>query len=166
MTKMESERKTPKTSLSNTVLRQYRAIAHKLNPVVRIGGNGLSPNVLAEVDRALGDHELIKIKIAVGDRQLRDNLIDQLCQTSAPNWYSVLATPQRYCVAIRKQTHANPICNERCNRPTTSQPATGPALRSPLPPNSDLSLTEPAARAIVTGQGFLKQQADDLESDQ
>ena len=56
MTTMESERKTPKTSLSNTVLRQYRAIAHKLNPVVRVGGNGLSTNVLAEVDRALGDH--------------------------------------------------------------------------------------------------------------
>ena len=82
MTTMESERKTPKTSLSNTVLRQYRAIAHKLNPVVRVGGNGLSTNVLAEGDRALGDHELIKIKIAVGDRDLRDALIEQLCQTT------------------------------------------------------------------------------------
>jgi RNA-binding protein len=38
--------------------------------------------VLAEVDRALGDHELIKIKIAVGDRDLRDALIEQLCQTT------------------------------------------------------------------------------------
>jgi RNA-binding protein len=83
MTTMESERKTPKTSLNNTVLRQYRAIAHKLNPVVRVGGNGLSQNVLAEVDRALADHELIKIKIAVGDRDLRDSLIEQLCQTAS-----------------------------------------------------------------------------------
>ena len=83
MTTMESERKTPKTSLNNTVLRQYRAIAHKLNPVVRVGGNGLTQNVLAEVDRALADHELIKIKIAVGDRDLRDSLIEQLCQTAS-----------------------------------------------------------------------------------
>ena len=42
----------------------------------------MNENVLAEVDRALGDHELIKIKIAVGDRDLRDAMIEQLCQTN------------------------------------------------------------------------------------
>lgn len=66
-------------SIGNSELRQYRAIAHKLNPVVRVGGNGLSPGVLLEVNRALNDHELIKIKIAVGDRAARDELISELC---------------------------------------------------------------------------------------
>ena len=105
MTTMESERKTPKTSLNNTVLRQYRAIAHKLNPVVRVGGNGLSQNVLAEVDRALADHELIKIKIAVGDRDLRDSLIEQLCQTASAELV------QRICntaTLLRRNPQADP----------------------------------------------------------
>ncbi|NCZ63912.1 MAG: YhbY family RNA-binding protein, partial [Cellvibrionales bacterium] len=56
---------TPKaTTLKNSELKQYRAIAHRLNPVVMIGGQGVSDGVLAELDRALKDHELIKLKIA------------------------------------------------------------------------------------------------------
>ncbi|MDP4918106.1 MAG: YhbY family RNA-binding protein, partial [Haliea sp.] len=38
--------------------KQLRAIGHKLKPVVTVAGNGLSDNVLQEVQRALGDHEL------------------------------------------------------------------------------------------------------------
>lgn len=64
---------------SNSELRQYRALAHKLNPVVTIAGAGLSDGVLAELERALNDHELIKIKVAVGNRDDRDNIIDTLC---------------------------------------------------------------------------------------
>ena len=78
---MSNEHTKVAQNVSNAELRQYRAIAHKLNPVVRVGGNGLSPSVLQEVNRALDDHELIKIKIAVGDRELRDSLVTQLCAT-------------------------------------------------------------------------------------
>ena len=39
-----------------------RSIGHNLNPVVTIAGNGLSENVLEELNRALDDHELIKVK--------------------------------------------------------------------------------------------------------
>lgn len=47
----------------NTAQRQYlRRLAHDLKPVVQIGKNGLTPNVLDTVDRALDAHELIKIK--------------------------------------------------------------------------------------------------------
>ena len=76
---MNDESYSTASRLSNAELRQLRAIAHKLNPVVRIGGNGLSTGVVQEVNRALDDHELIKIKIAVGDRGLRDTLIASLC---------------------------------------------------------------------------------------
>jgi RNA-binding protein len=47
-----------------------------------IGGQGVSDGVLAELDRALKDHELIKLKIAVGDRDLRNTLIVELCDRS------------------------------------------------------------------------------------
>lgn len=58
--------------------RQLRAIGHKLHPVVTIAGAGLSETVLAELERALSDHELIKVKIAVGERDLRDAIVAEI----------------------------------------------------------------------------------------
>lgn len=72
---MSHDTQTP----SNRELRQYRAIAHKLNPVVTVAGAGLSEGVLAEIERALSDHELIKLKVAVGDRDARDKIIADIC---------------------------------------------------------------------------------------
>ncbi|MDA3938774.1 MAG: YhbY family RNA-binding protein [Spirochaetia bacterium] len=39
-----------------------RKEAHTLKPVVMIGKNGVTPELIAAVDAALTDHELIKIK--------------------------------------------------------------------------------------------------------
>ena len=64
-------------------LRQLRALAHKLRPVVTIAGKGLSDTVLAELDRALNDHELIKVKVAVGDREQRESVVASVCEHSA-----------------------------------------------------------------------------------
>jgi RNA-binding protein len=52
--------------------KQLRAIGHKLKPVVTVAGNGLSDAVVAEIDAALTRHELIKVKLAVGSRDNRD----------------------------------------------------------------------------------------------
>jgi RNA-binding protein len=61
-----------------------RALGHQLKPVVTVAGNGLTENVITEVDRALRDHELIKIKLAVGDRETKKAIITDLCaQTEA-----------------------------------------------------------------------------------
>jgi len=68
------------SSLKSAELKQLRAIAHKLNPVVTVAGKGLSDGVIAELNRALDDHELIKIKVSVGDRDVRDELIQQLAE--------------------------------------------------------------------------------------
>jgi len=59
--------------------KQLRAIGHKLKPVVTVAGNGVSDNVLQEVRRALDDHELIKVKIAVGDRDARSAAAEAIC---------------------------------------------------------------------------------------
>ena len=64
-------------------LRQLRALAHKLRPVVTIAGKGLSDTVLEELDRALNDHELIKVKVAVGDREQRESVVASVCEHSA-----------------------------------------------------------------------------------
>ena len=57
-----------------------KARAHALDPVVRIGGAGLSPAVLAEIDRALKNHELIKIRVNGADRSDREVILEGICR--------------------------------------------------------------------------------------
>ena len=59
--------------------KQLRAIGHKLNPVVTVASKGLTENVITEIDRALSDHELIKIKLVVGDKAARAQVAKELC---------------------------------------------------------------------------------------
>ncbi|WP_292995404.1 YhbY family RNA-binding protein [Nitrosomonas sp.] len=60
--------------------RELKAQAHALNPVVMIGKTGLSPSVIAELDRGLLSHELIKIKAQIDDRTVRNTLFEEICQ--------------------------------------------------------------------------------------
>ncbi|MBN2886783.1 MAG: YhbY family RNA-binding protein [Chromatiaceae bacterium] len=48
---------------------------HHLKPVVLIGQHGLGESVLAELEVALAHHELLKIRISVGDREERDAIL-------------------------------------------------------------------------------------------
>ena len=70
------------TSPTSKELRQLRAKAHSLKAIVTVAGKGLAPSVLEELDRALNDHELIKVKIAVADREQRESVIGKLCSHS------------------------------------------------------------------------------------
>jgi RNA-binding protein len=63
-----------------TDTKQLRAIGHKLKPVVTVAGKGLSDNVIEEIDGALNRHELIKIKLAVGNREAKTSAIEELCE--------------------------------------------------------------------------------------
>ena len=67
---------------SQTDIKQLRAIGHKLKPVVTVAGNGLSETVVAEIERALDQHELIKIKLAVGDRSAKTAVAEEICDRS------------------------------------------------------------------------------------
>lgn len=55
-----------------------KARAHALEPVVQIGGAGVTDRVVAEVDRALTAHELIKVKVSTDDREARVAIGDEL----------------------------------------------------------------------------------------
>jgi RNA-binding protein len=59
-----------------------KARAHALEPVVQVGGAGITDAVVAEADRALTAHELIKVKIGIDDRAERVALGDDLCARS------------------------------------------------------------------------------------
>lgn len=48
-----------------------KARAHALEPLVQIGHAGVTGEVIAEVDRSLTAHELIKVRIGGDDREAR-----------------------------------------------------------------------------------------------
>ena len=62
------------TNLDAKSKRRLRQIAHHLDSVVGIGDNGLSEGLIGETERALTDHELIKVKVNVVGRQERTAL--------------------------------------------------------------------------------------------
>lgn len=62
--------------------KRLRQIGHVLNPVVMIGGQGLTEAVIEETLRALNDHELIKVKIAGEDREARAAVIDAIVEAT------------------------------------------------------------------------------------
>lgn len=66
-------------SLSPEQKKRMRSIGHQLNPIVTVAGNGLTENIQLEVDRALADHELIKVRFVVGDRELKRKMVEELC---------------------------------------------------------------------------------------
>lgn len=67
-------------NLSQAQLRHLRGLGHKLKPVVTVAGKGLTDNVIEEIDTSVSHHELMKIKLNVGDRDVRDQLLADLCQ--------------------------------------------------------------------------------------
>jgi RNA-binding protein len=68
-------------ALDSQTRQKLKAIGHKLNPVVTVAGKGLSDTVYEEIRRGLHDHELIKVKFAVGDREVKQQLIAEMCRT-------------------------------------------------------------------------------------
>ena len=58
--------------------REQRAQAHHLDPVVMVGGDGITPNVRKEIDAALNAHGLIKVRVFNDDRAARELMYQEL----------------------------------------------------------------------------------------
>ncbi|MEX2354060.1 MAG: ribosome assembly RNA-binding protein YhbY [Gammaproteobacteria bacterium] len=56
-----------------------RSLLHSRNIIIWIGQNGLSENILDEIEAALNHHELVKIRIRTGDSKDRDKLAELIC---------------------------------------------------------------------------------------
>ena len=68
------------TTITPQEKRELKSGLHSLKPIVIVGSNGLTDSVLQEIDRALEDHELIKIRLVDEDRDSRDELIVKICK--------------------------------------------------------------------------------------
>lgn len=69
--------------LTNKQKQYLKGLAHSLKPVVQLGGNGLTEGVVAEIDHALGHHELIKVKVPTDDREEKQLIMDAIVRETA-----------------------------------------------------------------------------------
>ena len=65
-------------ALSEKQKKHLRRLAHPMHPIVMLGNAGLTDGVVNELERALTDHELVKVGARVGDRAARDEALTTL----------------------------------------------------------------------------------------
>jgi RNA-binding protein len=68
--------------LTESQRKHLRRLGHDRKPIVLVGQAGVGANLIAELDRALGDHELVKVRARVGDRDERDRILAQLADAT------------------------------------------------------------------------------------
>lgn len=91
--------------LSNADIKYLKGIGHLLNPIVIIGNNGVTSAIVEEVERALFDHELIKVKIPAGSKEEREAVVSELAEATG----SVAVTRiGRVCLLLKQNPDANP----------------------------------------------------------
>ena len=69
-------------ALSKKQIKFLRTKCHALKAVIMMGQKGLTEEVLNELNIALTHHELVKIKLAVDDRDVRKQMIVEICEKS------------------------------------------------------------------------------------
>jgi putative YhbY family RNA-binding protein len=68
----------PQIQLTPAQRKEHRAEAHHLDPVVMVGGDGLTAAVKKEADAALNAHGLIKVRVFSDDRAAREVMFQTL----------------------------------------------------------------------------------------
>lgn len=69
-------------ALTSAQNRFLRGQAHDLKALLQIGGKGVTPAFIAELDGVLEHHELVKVKVSGEDRDARDAIIAALVEQS------------------------------------------------------------------------------------
>ena len=85
--------------LTSAERKALKARAHKLDPVVHIGAKGLTDEVIAEIDRALRAHELLKVRAGSMERDARGNAFGSICEKTGAEAVQQVG---KVCVLFRK----------------------------------------------------------------
>jgi len=101
--------------------------AHRLDPVVMIGADGLTAGVLAEVDRALTAHELIKVRVTSGGGDARERILGDLCAATGASPVQHIG---KVLVVYRERAPEPAAAPPRRDRPQrAARPAPRPSRR-------------------------------------
>jgi len=82
--------------------RRLRQVAHHLAPVIIVAERGISDTLVEETSRALRDHELIKVRVDIADREQRHSVASalaarcgaEIAQSIGKIWVLYLANPE------------------------------------------------------------------------
>lgn len=99
--------------------KELKAQAHGLDPVVLIGGNGLTAAVLKEIDVSLKAHELIKVHVAGEDRESRTTMMNEICGALGAESVQLIG---RMLVLYREKPEAATRVTAKPRRPKGPRP--------------------------------------------
>ncbi|RKG36644.1 ribosome assembly RNA-binding protein YhbY [Acinetobacter rongchengensis] len=92
-------------TLSIQERKRLRQIGHALNPVVMLGDKGLTESVVEELNRALNDHELIKVKVTGEDREARATTMAEIAEITGAE---MVQTIGKIVLLYKKAPKQNP----------------------------------------------------------
>ena len=98
--------------LTESQKKHLRRLSHDAKPIVTVGDNGLTDNVLAELAGALAHHELIKVRVRADDRAARDLLLREIIERC-------------HCELIRRVGHVATLFRRNHQKPKIALPGTG-----------------------------------------
>ncbi|WP_321324103.1 ribosome assembly RNA-binding protein YhbY [Thiomicrorhabdus sp.] len=85
--------------LTNNQKKYLRGIAHNINPMIIIGANGVTENLMKELESTLEHHEILKIKMASADREDRKQIVDYILEQTGA---LLVQTIGKICVIYRQ----------------------------------------------------------------
>jgi len=92
-------------TLNTQMKKSLRGVAHHLDPVIAVSERGITHGIVEETERALADHELIKVKVFGADRSSRVEVASALAEATSS---SVLQQIGKVAVLYRHNPKANP----------------------------------------------------------
>ncbi|MBV1905634.1 MAG: ribosome assembly RNA-binding protein YhbY [Pseudomonadales bacterium] len=97
--------KKPAKKSKTRLKRELRSIAHHLHPIVTVSEKGLADSVVNEVKRALKDHELIKVRLSISNRDDRKEICAALSKVCAAE---VIQSIGKVIVLYKENPKADP----------------------------------------------------------
>lgn len=85
--------------LTNNQKKYLRGIAHNINPMIIIGANGITENLMKELEGTLEHHEILKIKMASADHDDRKQIVDYILEQTGA---LLVQTIGKICVIYRQ----------------------------------------------------------------
>lgn len=133
-----------------------RGMGHHLNPLVRVGHQGLSPELLAECSRALEAHELIKVRLG-GEGVERHDQAEELAGLLHA---SVVQVVGKVVLLFKRNAQ----------HPRLELPEAGPGDRPPRPgvtfSDADVGAQAAATDGDDDDTGEVEETASDTDSEQ
>lgn len=75
--------------MNSTDRKKLRGLAHHLDPIVYVGQKGLTAELVVALEKALADHELVKVKF-VDNKDERKTLAEELASKTESSLVGVI----------------------------------------------------------------------------